>query len=499
MEVKTKVLTLAIFALSSYSASAKYDFDFGYERHIAIAGSDGMAISWYTAEPYNTTSKVFFGLAPNLLNVIEGDYATTYWESGYHHHVVLNNLLPSTTYSYAVGSGQGAWSDTQNFTTVTDSSATTLSFAFFGDLGAKDPWHKGTSTIDYLIDKKDELDLVWIGGDIGYADDAFAHPQCLLPPYKDRSRCDYETLYNEFMEEMEPLAQNVPIMTLPGNHEAEDHSPGCLASSACRNGLSNFTAYNTRFRMPSPESNGALNMYSSFDAGPVHFVSMDLETGFSGSSEESRYVLKCGGFKSPDGSDFVTWLENDLRKANESRDVRPWLIVAGHHPMYSLTGFNQKMGDAIEQLLYDYKVDLMLTGHVHDYERMWPTFGGVMENPDSPNYNNPRATTHILIGGAGNDEMDKPGPGPNVLDDGNSIEEEAVLNDAELLTKAYDEANYVKKEPEGVDADFVAFKDVNGAYGISRINILNATHLHFEYIRTQTGETFDEIWLVRER
>jgi hypothetical protein len=144
------------FGLFSFSLGAvalgKVDMDYGYERHIAIAGDSGMAVSWYSAEPYNTTSKVYFGLAPQLSQVVEGSMATTYYGSGYHHHVVLQNLSPSMTYSYAVGSGAGDWSDVHNFTTVPDSSATSLSFAFFGDLGAKDPWkHHGTSTIDYLV------------------------------------------------------------------------------------------------------------------------------------------------------------------------------------------------------------------------------------------------------------------------------------------------------------------------------------------------------------
>lgn len=86
------------------------------------------------------------------------------------------------------------------------------------------------------------------------------------------------------------------------------------------------------------------------------------------SAEEDRYVLKCGGFTTAEGLDFVTWLEQDLIKANSSRKERPWIIVAGHHPMYCVTGYNQQMADAIEELLYTYEVDLMLTGHVHDYE-----------------------------------------------------------------------------------------------------------------------------------
>jgi hypothetical protein len=62
--------------------------------------------------------------------------------------------------------------------------------------------------------------------------------------------------------------------------------PACLVDPEKRTKLSNFTAYNTRFRMPSPESKGALNMHFSFNFGPVHFISIDTETGFPGAAEE---------------------------------------------------------------------------------------------------------------------------------------------------------------------------------------------------------------------
>lgn len=44
------------------------------------------------------------------------------------------------------------------------------------------------------------------------------------------------------------------------NHEAECHDPSCLLDKSIRDKLSNFTAYNARFRMPSLETNGALNV-----------------------------------------------------------------------------------------------------------------------------------------------------------------------------------------------------------------------------------------------
>ena len=40
--------------------------------------------------------------------------------------------------------------------------------------------------------------------------------------------------------------------------------------------------------MPSKATNGNTNMWYSFDAGLVHFVSLDLETAYPGAAEEYR-------------------------------------------------------------------------------------------------------------------------------------------------------------------------------------------------------------------
>jgi hypothetical protein len=47
-------------------------------------------------------------------------------------------------------------------------------------------------------------------------------------------------------------------MVLPGNHERDCHSPDCLQNNQYKEALQNFTAYNTRFRMPAPESRTCL-------------------------------------------------------------------------------------------------------------------------------------------------------------------------------------------------------------------------------------------------
>ena len=122
-----------------------------------------------------------------------------------------------------------------------------------------------------------------------YADDSFTHYGCY-------TKFCYEKVYDEYMvAAAEHWTTKVPYMTTPGNHEAECHSPACLFSKERRENLSNFTAYNERFKMPSAESGGVLNMHYSFNYRNVHFISIDTETGYPDAPEAKRMVLKCGG------------------------------------------------------------------------------------------------------------------------------------------------------------------------------------------------------------
>jgi len=70
--------------------------------------------------------------------------------------------------------------------------------------------------------------------------------------------------------------------------------------------------------------------------------------------------------------------------------------------MYNGGKVDSKMAAAIEPLLDEFDVDIFFTGHVHSYERDWPTFNttNVVKS-----YNNPGVPTHVMIGGPGNDEM----------------------------------------------------------------------------------------------
>jgi len=86
--------------------------------------------------------------------------------------------------------------------------------------------------------------------------------------------------------------------------------------------------------------------------------------------------------------------------------------VGGHRPIYcSSVGFSNISGvpisdpanlqAAMEDLFYKYQVDLFLVGHIHAYERCYPTYNNVAV---STSYVNPSAPTYVVLGTGGNTE-----------------------------------------------------------------------------------------------
>jgi hypothetical protein len=64
-------------------------------------------------------------------------------------------------------------------------------------------------------------------------------------------------------------------------------------------------------------------------------------------------------------------LQNDLAKLDRAKT--PWLIGVLHAPWYNSNDAHQGEGDdmlhAMEDILFQAKVDIIFAGHVHAYER----------------------------------------------------------------------------------------------------------------------------------
>lgn len=467
--------------------------------HLALAGRDetgrsnGMSVMWNT-KLKTDKSTVKYGLVSGKLeNTVEGSSSAYYIT--YNHVGVMNDLKPDTVYYYIVGDERKGFSQERSFRSapMADALRENWAFSFFADLGVVN----GGPTTDYIttllpsspsVDQASDVRLVWHSGDAGYADDSFLHWGCY-------AHFCYENTYDEYMQaSSDHWAAQVPYMTTPGNHEADCHDPSCLAIKHRREALSNFTAYNGRFHMPADESGGTLNMHYSFNYGNVHFISFDSETGYPGAALETRYILPCGGF-----ADQMSWIEADLQRANlpENRAAQPWVLVAGHRPMYDQNSINTAFQAALEDLFYKYGVDVYFAGHKHYYSRNFPVYQGVV---DANLYDYPKATTYITAGGSGNDEMTD--IQRKLKMEADKAARIAAGDVSEIgIEKPIDNAPLDNSMTESKLKDagaWTAVNDMNNHVGATKVTIIDDSTLRIDYIRTMTGEIYDTVTLNRD-
>lgn len=372
--------------------------------HIAIAGSDGVRVSYATMNSTSVT-QCSYGFGPGNLNTTVTGTAKQYLPIyGYYHHTVkLSPLTPSTTYYYQCGDGTatGNTSSIYHFTTpAPEGNTDPFNMLIFGDWGYLDSVQRpmalktgglqgnwsASLTRTLMETLKPNLSSVWIVGDChGYPDDSFGHVDEVL-------NFGYENVLNGWFNWIQNMSAYMYFHASVGNHESECHSPYCILNLETHGlPLSNFTAYNNRFSMPAEESNGVLNMWYSWDYGNVHFVSIDTETDFPGAPEDghgdSGFSFLPAGYFAPNGT-YLAWLEADLAAARANPNIK-WILAGGHRPFedfYSLP---------VTALFGKYNVDMYFAGHGHSYTRY-----NVSAYGDN--------TVHIMVGGAGCDEMPYP-------------------------------------------------------------------------------------------
>ena len=188
---------------------------------------------------------------------------------------------------------------------------------------------------------------------------------------------------DEFFRNIQNISAYVPYMVCVGNHEWSY----------------NYSNFRTRFKMPNMNKNDGFNMWYSLDIGQIHFIFWSTEVLFD---------------RTQDIKTQYQWLENDLVKANnyDNRNKRPWIITIAHRPMYCSNADDDciakksagaQVQEYIEQLFYNYGVDIQLWAHEHSYERTWPVYDFNVTQKD---YNQPKAPIHLITGAAGCNESD---------------------------------------------------------------------------------------------
>jgi hypothetical protein len=239
----------------------------------------------------------------------------------------------------------------------------------FGDInfsgvvgGDPDVWKGSLQTFEMMYQKEQETsDFILHIGDIAYC--------------KGIQHC-----WDQFFQQVQPIAANMPYMVCFGNHDVDPEPFG----------------FTNRFFMPGPTTSNyqASDYFYSFDLGPVHFVGFSTELWFL--PVNATVTAK----------QQMEWLENDLQNANlqQNRKIRPWIVLFGHRPIYCSIEKDCKVQDAeelaqiLDDLLVDNGVDIAVMGHVHSMERTYPL---TTNAKICGNYSNPCGTVHVTNGAAG--------------------------------------------------------------------------------------------------
>ena len=101
------------------------------------------------------------------------------------------------------------------------------------------------------------------------------------------------------------------------------------------------------------------------------------------------------------GSPQLEWLKDDL--ASIDRAKTPFVVGVLHAPWYNSNTHHSNeteeffFAQSAEDLMHDYKVDLILAGHVHAYERSYPVYHNQVVGPED-------GTVYVTCGDGGNRE-----------------------------------------------------------------------------------------------
>jgi predicted phosphodiesterase len=149
--------------------------------------------------------------------------------------------------------------------------------------------------------------------------------------YRKSADCWFDTV--------SPLDTDSKLKIAFGEHDIDDN-------------LTKYKTYLRHFNLTDP--------YYSFDYRNVHFLAMatpkNMVIPYMSNSTQYNFV------------------KNDLKSAHENKNVN-WIVVLSYRPLYSSTSIHSgkaELQDLYHPLFDKYRVDLVLQGHNHNYQRTYP-------------------------------------------------------------------------------------------------------------------------------
>ena len=288
-----------------------------------------------------------------------------------YHHALVDRLEPGTTYHYRIGHDGG--SSTGTFTTA-PAAAVPFTFVAFGDQGNG----AVASAVDAVVRGIDP-DLVFLVGDLSYASKTGGLvPGGILPPTVEHG------VWDDWLGLVSGAGgRRVPWLAGVGNHEIEDGQ-----------GTLGYDGYLARVALP---GNGPAGVPTAWTArhGNVAFVNLDA-------NDVSYEITRNTGWT---GGRQTAWLARTLG-ALRADPVVDWIVVGFHHCAYcsnAVHGSDGGVRDAWGALFDQHRVDLVVNGHNHCYERAHPMRAGAVVDQigSGGTWRSDRGTTYLTAGGGG--------------------------------------------------------------------------------------------------
>lgn len=301
--------------------------------YLQLGTPTSMTLRWRTS--IATDSKARFGTSAATLNQSVSDlYASK------EHSIQLSGLSPDTKYYYSIGAAAMAiQGDTTNF------------------------------FITAPLAGAEKITRIWATGDCGTAQTVqtnvltayqnfignnYTHLWLLLGDnaYSSGTDAEYQAKFFQQYMSSKVMRQTV-LFPAPGNH---DYYNTALLDNTTMPYFQNFT-------LPANGEAGGIpsgtEKYYSFNYANIHFISLDSYGTVSGKKLFDTTSAQ------------ITWLKQDL-----AANTQPWTILYWHHPPYTKGSHNSdtesdliSIRDKVIRILDRYKVDLILCGHSHLYER----------------------------------------------------------------------------------------------------------------------------------
>jgi hypothetical protein len=332
--------------------------------YLQSLGHNSIIVRWRTDLP--TNSRAYYGTNKLTAMVTFADDTVVTTE----HIVRISGLSPKTKYYYKIGSSaiviKGP-SDLMHFTTAPEpTSGQPVRFWAIGDFGHGNLAQRlvRNSYLNFAATERPADFHLWLGDNV----------------YDDGTDLEYQNKVFDSINGYYHLFQNLPFFPTSGNHDYNSicpwQSPTGQVTLCPQDPYTHAGPYLDLISPPTKGELGGtpsnLKLYYSFDFGDIHFVSLNSELGSFDSVYNWAGVLNNDtNFTSP----MLEWLKTDLAST-----TKKWKVVFWHQCPYSgqnnfTDGFVQIFCIATRKhfnpIIEKYGVDLVLTGHDHNFQRSY--------------------------------------------------------------------------------------------------------------------------------